>query len=330
MKKHLILCAFVFAALTVLAQKIHSPLEILKMLENSDVKYTIMALKEKIPQKDYSEKLNSNNYYRVITDSSIYSMGYKNENPFFNRAEELYKTSKDSALYLYKLAFDADTTMYLALTYAGQVSDLLGDMESAMAYYKKAISKNYIDYMAHWFLADDYLLVGDVKNAVQEIVIAQILNRNNPRIKKSMNEIFAKAKLKMEDWYFTPQIRLQGMPDKSVQLEMDLDWFGYGMAKALWDFEPGYRASMGVDSGAISTTEYRECLISQAISMLNKKAKNKKSAQLQVLQKAVKEHFLQEYILYEVILPETPFVAYQLPENTILSIKDYLLKVRTK
>jgi len=328
MRKHLIFFALALIAHSVYSQKIHSPLEILKILENSKVSYNIMTLKEKVAEKDYSEKLNNNNYYRIVTDSSIYSMGYKNDNPFFNRAEELFQASKDSALNLYMLAYDADTTMSLALTYAGQLTDIMGDMIGAMAYYKKAISKNYIDYMAHWFLADDYLLVGDVKNAVNEIVIAQILNRNNPRIKKSMNQIFAKAKIKMEDWYFTPQVRIQEQPNKSIQLEMNLDWFGYGMAKALWDFEPGYRASMGVDSGQISTTEYRECLISQVIAQENKKSNIKKIPQLRVLQEAVKNHFLEEYILYEIILPENPFVAYQLPEKTILSIKDYILKVR--
>jgi hypothetical protein len=111
---------------------------------------------------------------------------------------------------------------------------------------------------------------------------------------------------------------------------MNENWFGYGMAKALWDFEPGYRASMGVDSGQISTLEYRECLISQVIALMNKKAKIKKDPQLRVLQDAAKNNFLEEYILYEVILPENPFVAYQLPEKTILSIKDYILKVRNK
>lgn len=74
------------------------------MLENSSVSYNIQILKESIAEKDYSEKLNSNNVYRVVTDSNIYTVGYKKDNPFFNRAEELYQTGKDSALYLYKLA----------------------------------------------------------------------------------------------------------------------------------------------------------------------------------------------------------------------------------
>ena len=65
-------------------------------------------------------------------------------------------------------------------------------------------------------------------------------------------------------------------------------------------------------------------------SLENKKAKTKKDPQLRVLKSAFYAKFLDQYILYEIILPETPFVAYQLPEKTILSIKDYILKVRKK
>jgi len=328
MKKLLSIITLIFLTNCLFSQKMHSPAEILKMLINSPVSYNIQILKESIAEKDYSEKLNSNNFYRIVTDSSIYTMGYKNNNPFFNRAEELFQTSKDSALYLYKLAYDADTTMYLALTYTGQLLDIMGDRNSAMDYYKKAISRNYIDFMAHWFLADDYLLDGDVRKAVDEIVIAQILNRNNPRVKKSMKQIFAKAKIKTEDWYFNPQVRIQEQPNKSILVEMNDNWFGYGTAKALWGFEPGYSASMGADSGKISTLEYRECLISQVIAQENKKSNIKKNPQLRVLQDAAKNHYLDQYILYEIFLPENPFVAYQLPEKTILSIKDYILKVR--
>lgn len=300
------------------------------MLMDSPISYNIQILKDTIADKDYSNKLNSHIIHRVVTDSSIYTMGFTNENPFFNRAEELFKTNVDSALYLYMLAYDADTTMSIALTYAGQTLDILGNRNKAMEYYKKAISKNYIDFMAHWFLADDYLLVGDVRKAVDEIVIAQILNRNNPRIKKSMEQIFTKAKIKTDDWYFNPQIRIREQPDKSILVEMNDNWIGYGTAKALWEFEPGYSESMGVDSGNISTIEYRECLFSQVVVQSNKKANIKKIPQLRALQDAAENHFFDEYILFEIILPENPFVAYQLPEKTILSIKDYILKIRHK
>jgi hypothetical protein len=48
------------------------------------------------------------------------------------------------------------------------------------------------------------------------------------------------------------------------------------------------------------------------------------------LMEASNQKMLDQYILYEIFLPENPQVAYQLPEQTILGIKDYILKVRNK
>ncbi len=48
------------------------------------------------------------------------------------------------------------------------------------------------------------------------------------------------------------------------------------------------------------------------------------------LKDAADKGFLQEYIFYEILLPKTPFIAFQLPEETILRIKDYILKIRNK
>ena len=102
------------------------------------------------------------------------------------------------------------------------------------------------------------------------------------------------------------------------------------MAKALWDYEPGYRESMGVSEGYLSSIECKECLASQYISLKNAKAKTKKDPQLQILQKAVDKKFLDQYIIYELFLPQNPFIANQLSEKTILSIKNYILEVRNK
>jgi len=142
--------------------------------------------------------------------------------------------------------------------------------------------------------------------------------------------ILKKAKRKYNDWYFTPQVELKGTLGKEATISTDSKWLGYGLSKALWEFEPGYRQSMGVDSGEISTTEYKECLYVMLVSMENSKTNIKKIPQLRILREAALNKHLNEYIMYEVVLPEHPFVACQLPEESIAEIKDYLLNVRYK
>jgi len=315
------------------SQKLHSTSEILQLMMDSKLGYEIKILDKPILCKDYSDKLNSNNCYRVSTDSNIKTLAYslnEQSKPLFSKAESFFKSNPDSALFYYELALNADPKLFLVMTYIGQIYEHKNNLVNAMEWYKKAISQNYIDYMAHWFLADAYDATGNLDKAVDEIAIAQILNRNNYRIKSSMNKIFSKANKSTEEWYFNPQIEIKKKSEKSISVAMDEKWSGYGMAKALWDFEPGYKESMGIKNNQHSTIEDKECLAALLVTLENTKANIDNDAQLRILKDAVNNKYIDEYIFYEIFLPENPMIAYQLPEETILRIKDYILNIRNK
>lgn len=332
--KHLksILFLLLIGLTTTYAQKIHSPFEIIQIMTDSKVKYGVNALKEPIECPDYSEKLNYHDTYRVETETHVYSYKYEiNEKakPLLEKAEECF-TARDmtGALEYYHKTLEADPTQHYVMTYIGQIYDKYRDYEQSIDWYKKAIEANYADYMAHWFLADAYFAINDYDKAVDEIVIARIMNRNNPRIKTSMDLILKKAKKSTVDWYFNPQIRLGRDADNDVMVEMGDNWTMYAMAKALWNYEPGYKESMGVKPDSYTMLEEQECLIAQLIGMENAKTKVKKDPQLNILKKVAKAKMLDEYILYEIFLPRSPSVVHQLSKPTILSIKDYVLNVR--
>lgn len=316
------------------SQKIHSTVEILKLLNDSKLGYEIKVLDKKIAPTDFSKNLNYHDSYRVVTDSGISTYAYKINELASQRLQkaESYFQAKDisNALLSYKSTLEADSTLYFVMTYVGQMYEDKGDYENAIIWYKKAISKNYIDYMAHWFLADNFKAINDLNSAVDEITIARILNRNNQGIKKSFDKIFLKAKRDTTDWYFNPQIEITKPSETSVGVAVNDKWIGYAMAKALWLYEPGYRESMGVEKDRHSTLEDRECLIALLIAQANAKTKINKDPELYVLKRAAENQHLDDYIFYEMWLPGTPAVAYQLPEKTILSIKDYILEYRNK
>ena len=333
MKKIKMLIVFLSFSFYGFSQQIHSPAEIYKIMNDSKLSYDIKVLDKSIECKDLSDKLNYHNCYRVSTDSGLFT--YKitvndQAKPLFDKAESFFQTTTnaDSSLVYYKMALTVDSSLYNVITYIGQIYEQKGDVENAIIWYKKAIHKNYIDYMAHWFLADAYSAKGDIKNAVDEIVIAQILNRNNPRIKKAMINIFEKAKRNTEDWCFNPQMELTKISDNKVSIAITDKWIGYSIAKAVWTYEPGYRESMGVSQGQYSTIEDKECLYSLLVGLENAKIKIKKEPQLRILKEAAENKHLEDYIMYEIVLPQTPFVAFQLPEQSILDIKEYILNIR--
>ena len=60
------------------------------------------------------------------------------------------------------------------------------------------------------------------------------------------------------------------------------------------------------------------------------KKKLRKYPEFKALQSALDKQMIDEYKFYEIILPEYPHVAYQLPEEFIQSIKDYVIEIRGK
>jgi len=332
MKKNLLITCMLIIPIFVFSQQIHSTGEILKIMSDSKLAYEIKMLDKTIECKDYSDKLNYHGVYRVSSDSGIYTYSITindKAKPFFDKAETFFQSKDaDSALVYYKLSLDADSSLSDVMTYIGQIYGKQGDNQNALTWYKMAIDQNYIDYMAHWFLADIYFELNDLENSVAEIVIAQILNRNNQRIKQSLIRIFEKAKRNTEDWCFNPQVELSKISDDKISLAFSEKWTGYAMAKALWTYEPGYKESMGVLQGQYSTLEDKECLISLLVAQTNTKINIKKDRQLKILKEAAENNHLSEYILYEIVLPQNPFAAFQLPEQTIADIKDYILNIR--
>jgi len=332
MRKLYLVYIFLLIAVYGYSQKFHYPEEISKLIANSKLSYNVNAINKPIVCKEYSGRLNVNNFYRVSTATGLSTRPYtlnEKAKPIYDKAEAFFKTRNvDSALMYYKLTLAADSTIFNVMTYIGQIYEKRIDLDSAMFWYKKAISKNYIDYMAHWFLADAYLARNDMKNAVDEIVIARILNRNNPRLKESMINIFDKDQRNKEDWSFNPQVEIIKTADDKITVSYNENWIHYAMVKALWAYEPGYRESMGGKKDQYSMLEDQESLICMIFGQDIAKTQTKKDTQLTILKTAAQNKRLNEYILYEILLPQNPIVAYQLPEKTILSIKDYILSVR--
>jgi len=331
MRKLITCFAIVFTCSSSLwGQKIHSPAEIFSIMEKSPVSYSLGTLKEEILAPDRSENLNYNDFYREKDGDAIISKKYHlNEEveADFEKAEKYFQNNEPAlARGMYQQALSKDSTCYKAITYIGQTYEMEKNHLKALEWYQKAIDKNYIDYMSHWFIADVYSILGEKDKAVEEITIAWILNRNNPRIQKAVKQIYDLKKIKNPTWTFTPQIKIDSVGENKVNIEFQTEWMGYAMVKAIWLYEPDYRESMGFKEGTLNTLQEKEAIVCLLSGL--KKKQLKKHPELKMLRKALDEKMIDEYIFFEIYLPEYPFIASQLTENFILSIKDYVVKIR--
>lgn len=335
MKYLLILTALTFSQ-SLSAQKgnLHTPAEMIKIAVDSKISYNLSILEKPVDIENYEDNLLGPDYYRVEEKDRIIVKRYDIKGKakvFFDTAETQFQNNKlTQARDNYLKAYNEDKTLAIALTYAGQVCEHAGNYTEAETLLKKSIDQNYGDYMAHWFLANVYEHNGAIKKAQEEILIAHILNRNNPRIIVALKEILLKDGFKYNNvWQFNPQFMVQ-KTDSGITVQYDGIWLGYAIAKALWHYEPGYKESMGVSKDEDITFNQdaeKEGLLSILISAQNNKEKQLPES-VKALQSATDAKMFQEYLFYEIWLRKRPDLALQLPIKFIKEISEYVLKVR--
>lgn len=312
------------------AQKIHPPAEIFEMLEKSTLNYELNTLDEEILAKDQTFNLNSADFYRKSDNSSLKTIKIELSSEAFKIKEEAekYFEQKDytKAREFYEKVLKIHPEYSKILTYIGQTYLSEGQEKKAVEYFKKAIENNYIDYMAHWFLGKYYLKKNQLVKALDEIVIAHILNRNHKLILDDLVKVLQKSGYTYENWTFTPQIKISSNDQKLVKVDYKKEWLGYALVKALWKYEPNYKESMGVASNELSMLEEREALFNLYAGNVDNKIL--KQTPFITLVNSLDHKQLDEFILYEIFIVENPFIAYQFPEEIISNIKNYIIKSR--
>lgn len=221
------------------------------------------------------------------------------------------------------------------ITYIGQTYEEEYNHNEAKKWYKKAIKTNRLEYLAHWFLADIHYSEGDTKEAVYEITIAHILNRNNSSVIERLLAIYSNQGIEYLNWDFDPIYELSKNEDNSISLRYDpkhSEWVSYALCKAVWAYEPGYKDNMLLDTPNIpSLVEEVECFLNVIIAF-NEKYGNQKSDDEAVnrLIKAFEKNYITEFVIYEKLLIEDPLIAYLIDKESIDMVVDYILKFRTK
>ncbi len=332
--KKLILIILALSLQMSYAQEIHSPRQIFQILEKSDVVYKIEITDLPFPIPNRSNHLNRNDYYVTEEDGNISVLEYEIDDDakiHIDLAESHFRNRRfaDARSEYYKV-LEVSPEYYKVLTYIAQTYGMEGDLDKALEIYKQAIEKNRIDFLAHMLIADIFKLQGDYEKAAYHITYAQILNRNNPRINAWRQEIYSKAKMrKQSDFIFHPQIKLSADEDVTeVEILATQPWLLYSLAKAVWEYEPGYAESQGKAEGEFSMLEEKEAIVCLLTYLDNAKRKEKKKPEFAALQKALDASMLDEFIVYELWLLDYPWIAYGFSESFMNYLVDYVMHVR--
>lgn len=330
MKFKLSLIAFMlFLSSTYLfAQDLNSPADIIKVLEESKVGYEIGQLSEEVKPPDYSMNINVAEFYttenggfeEIELDEATFELKEETEVLFSSKK---YEEARENYLKIYE-----KYPKYSKIgTYIGQTYELEGDSETAVKWYKKSIDNNYIDYLAHWFLGRHYIKSGKTDKGIEQIMIAHILNRNATPILNDLIAVLEAQDIEYDNWVFNPQVKLTSKGKNQASIEFGGDWLSYGLTKAVWAYEPGYKKTKGIGEDEESSLEDKEALLGLYI-MTDGKKKAKKTPSIKALHLAGDNKLFDEYVLYESFLTRIPIVAYQLSEDDILELVNYIKTVR--
>lgn len=317
----LILCAFypdlVFSQEAKVPQ-LHSPAEIMKIMEESELMYEIGPDFVAAPA-DSPVVLSSQVYLQKTERGHSLVMFSISEQArsVFDRAEEAFRSGKFvEAIAQYRRLLEVQPDYLHAVTLIGDAYFCMQEFDSAKANLERSIELNFVDFYAHWFLADTYARMGDVESALREATLAHILNVNHANLQKAIRHHRKMAGRPWKEWAFTPEYTIS-KEGNTVSIQTSPEWMGYAMVKALWAHEPGYAASMldrPRETLAIVWPEEKEAIV----MLLPYKEK------FQHIGDIIDAGFFQEFVLYEITARRHPSVLVVLPHEELMRVVEYV------
>ncbi len=302
------------------ASRLHTPDEIFKIMEESELSYvfgedTISA------REDDSPTVLINQFF--LRDSSGKTTLDKYDFPKYalllvQGDKEFANKNFDGALKYYHQLYATQPEYSFALTMIGDAFYSRGDIDSAIIYFRRAIDMNFIDYSAHWFLADSYDKIGLFDSALKEITIAHLLNVNHAVLKSKFKEYRESANRPWQEWDFKPHYHLS-KDGYRVLINTSPEWVGYAMVKAVWKYEPDYAKkvdSAEPDSLLVNWSEEKEAVT----ALLADSTKNLR------IREIITDGYFIEFILYELAGKKWPTVLLILPRDQFRRIYEYVEK----
>lgn len=326
MKKILLLSLFIILiSIKLFSQEgnnyLLSSAEILKIMNDSKVIYNISFL-ENIDNFKFPEyKTISDQYFISMDDESTNLLMYElSEEGIdkFNLGEEAYKEKKyDLAISCYKQILLTDKDYFKTYTYIGDMYYMKENYDSAKYYFNLAIEKNFIDYNAHWFLADTYKKNNEIELAVEQITLAHLLNRNHKNMFNILKEYCSIDNNEWTEWDIEP-ISNTYLQNDSVIIETTENWIGYAFAEAVWKFEPEFTEKLfGVKYDEGSLLYEKEA--AGIVANLNLEGMEK-------INEIIEDGYFQEMLWYEILSKKYPTAVLLLPQEFLSRLINYVNK----
>lgn len=198
----------------------------------------------------------------------------------------------------------------------------------------KAIESNFYNYIGHFGKALALGESGKNEDALREMALAWLLNRNMELLKDQLPDIAHNAGKAWANFSFDPELELRKTGD-TVWVHCPPEWLNFGLVRALWKYDGEYRAEMMQEAKDAripsSMLELKEAIFNQMEALdLPENRKYKGLPSMQAMAKAVKAGMVHDFIFVELLLPEKPYIIFQQSPEMIKGLVDYVLFIRGK
>ena len=313
------------------SQELKNIREIFMIMDQSELSYLLDISKDKQYPTYERQRLYHNYYLKIDERGNRLFRVYEPDSAAeasLSKAEAYFGAQKTfEARQKYQEAYALDSSNFSTLTYIAQTYGIEKNWKMAETYYLKALEKNPVDYMNHWFIADVYRNTNRQDLCLQHLIFAHVYNRNHQAIEEELIKTLKLRKIKVPEWNFTPQIDLHQTDPETVSIVCSIEWLSYGIVKAVWNFEPDYRESYGVSEGEFTMFEELEGLAGLVDGTKSNK-KFQKTPMMKSLQAAFDQSMIRGFIFYEILLPQYPKAAIQLSDAQLAEAANYFLQIR--
>ena len=304
---------------------LHDPSQILKLLEQSPLIYLIDEYKPDSMEMAKAEtEVLSDQLFTRTTDGQTDLLQYSMADSclqILKQGEAFYADNDlPNALLAYESVAGCEPQYHKIWTLIGDVYFSLNQDDSAIYYFKKAIDSNFVDYQAHWFLADTYWRSGKKEEAVREMTIAHLLNVNHTDIWSVLEYYRNESGRPCNKWSFDPRYEIKASND-TIHVYAASGWISYALVMALWEYEPGYTEKMtGSENpeSLISTLKEKEAVLCYLAENIDNKDENWGR-----IEQIIKDDLLNSFIIYEIWLKDLPAVSLLISPDSFMSLVDY-------
>ncbi|MBD3179303.1 MAG: hypothetical protein GF417_06720 [Candidatus Latescibacteria bacterium] len=301
---------------------LHTPAEIIRIMEESELIYTIAYYGGE--DSDDDSLVLQPGRYRVEGDSSGMKVMMEYEySPVvmghISRGDSLFSLGKysEAEAQYHKAWASGNGSYHPALICIGNCHYAVGRYDSAAVYFKEVIGGNFMSYQAHWFLSDSYFYLDRIEEAYRELLTAHLLNINHDSLFRKLKELRKIMGRPWKDWVIQPRYRITEKDGKIV-ISAEEKWMGYAMVKAVWRYEPGYRQSMighEMDQVLTSTLEEREALLAYLATSQDERITG-----------IIEDGFVDEMLIYEIIARKYPVILVIAENDDFSRVMEYVNK----